>query len=432
MSRQHWTRPARLWLAVLMVTGIGCLEAPAGAQDAAPPPSVTETDTQAPTDSQPPEPAAEDTSSSAPSSEAGAASEQPAEPPAAETSTPETGAPQEQPPAEGAPPETPTTPLAPILPAIGLETGAPQPAVEPAPPVGPPPVAPTSSPWSFALTVGYYSPRLGTLNQVLEDTSVTFLEDPNFLLPRNQNLSFEQRNLAVEGIEGGATYGLDTFYNTGGPHSFGLSFSSWRGETFGQDMISLFLRSNQDPIIVPRSARYNLILDQIFLEWRYHLFRKPDGKGLYLNAGLVGVTLAFFTMDALVNVVDPQLSFASVSSDESFGWGYTTRFGIGGTYPLTSWLSIGGRANYILGNIQNLEVTRHFEAGFPQFPVPNPLSVRPGVPLPQLFFTPREGKRVEYATVATIGDIEERVGPERDLTLELSGWEGLIELAVHF
>jgi hypothetical protein len=258
------------------------------------------------------------------------------------------------------------------------------------------------------------------------------MQDPNFLLPRNANLSFEQRNLAVEGIEGGPTYGVDVFYNTGGPHSFGLSFSNWNGEVVGQDTISLFLRANRDPIEVPRSARYNLILDRIFLEWRYHLFRNPQGKGLYLNAGLVGVTVAYFTMDALVNVVDPALSFASVSSDESSGWGYTTRFGLGGDYPLTSWLSVGGRANYVLGTIRQMAVTRHFEAGFPQFPLSDPLQIRPGVPLPQLFFTPREGRTVSYATVTTTGDIQETAGPERGLTLELSGWEGLIDLTVRF
>jgi hypothetical protein len=318
-------------------------------------------------------------------------------------------------------------------PAPSVESSAPSPgAPTPAPPGPPPPVAPAVTSWSFSLTTGYYRPRLGTLNRILQDTSVTILQDPNFLLPRNQNFPFEQRNLAVAGIEGGLTYGVDTFYNTGGPHSFGLSFSSWRGDTFGKDTVSLFLRSNRDPITVPRSARYNLVLDQIFLEWRYHLFRDEEGKGFYLNAGLVGITLAFFTMDSLVSVVDPDLSFASVSSDESFGWGYTTRFGMGGDYPITSWLSLGGRANYVLGNIQRLKVTRHFSAGFPQFPLPDPLQVRPGVPLPQLFFDPREGDVVSYTTVTTTGEIQENAGPRRDLALQLSGWEGLLELTVRF
>lgn len=312
------------------------------------------------------------------------------------------------------------------------ETSPEEPPLPPAPPAPPPPVAPAVTSWSFSLTTGYYRPRLGTLNSILQDTGVTILQDPNFLLPRNQNFPFEQRNLAVAGIEGGLTYGVDTFYNTGGPHSFGLSFSSWRGDTFGKDTVSLFLRSNRDPITVPRSARYNLILDQIFLEWRYHLFRDAEGKGVYLNAGLVGITLAFFTMDSLVSVVDPDLSFASVSSDESFGWGYTTRFGMGGDYPITSWLSLGGRANYVLGNIQRLTVTRHFSAGFPQFPLPDPLQVRAGVPLPQLFFDPRKGGVVSYATVTTTGEIQEKAGPERDLALQLSGWEGLLELTVRF
>jgi hypothetical protein len=224
-------------------------------------------------------------------------------------------------------------------------------------------------------------------------------------------------------------------YNTGGAHSFGLSFSGWHGETFGYDMIPFFLRSDTPAIDVPRSARYNLILDQIFWEWRYHLFRNAQGKGVYLNVGLVGVTFAFLTMDSLVNVVvgppDP-LSFASTSSDESFGWGYTTRFGMGGDYPLTSWLSIGGRANYVLGTIRRMEVTRHFLAGFPQFPPDNPLTRRPGLALPTLFFAPRDGVPVTYAPVTTDQDLQETAAPGRLLTLELSGWEGLIELSVRF
>jgi hypothetical protein len=139
-------------------------------------------------------------------------------------------------------------------------------------------------------------------------------------------------------------------------------------------------------------------------------------------------------MDSLVNVVDPlgQVNFASVSSDESSGWGYTTRFGVGADYPITSWLSVGGRANYVLGTIRDMSVTRHFSAGFPEFPAPQPLSIQPGVPLPQLLFTPRDGDTVTYAPVTTIQDIEEQVGTRRKLPLELSGWEGLIDLRIHF
>jgi hypothetical protein len=282
--------------------------------------------------------------------------------------------------------------------------------------------------------MGYYRPRLGTLNHVLQDTSVTVMQDPNFLLPRNLEFPFEQRNLSVAGIEGGTVYGIDAVYHTGGPHSFGLSFSGWHGETFGQDMIPLFLRSNTQSIPVPRSARYNLVLDQIFWEWRYHVLRDAKGKGLYFNVGLVGVTFAYLTMDALVNVVDPlgQVNFASVSSDESFGWGYTTRFGVGADYPLTSWLSFGAHANYVLGTIRDMSVTRHFVAGFPEFPVTNPLSLQPGVALPQLFFTPADGATVTYAPVTTTQDIQEEAGTRRKLPLELSGWEGLIELRIRF
>ncbi|MBI3607665.1 MAG: hypothetical protein HY207_06845 [Nitrospirae bacterium] len=295
-----------------------------------------------------------------------------------------------------------------------------------------PPVEEIPTAWTFSLTTGYYQPRLGTLNHILSDTSVTIIQDPNFLLPRNQNFPFEERNISVKGISGGPTYGVDAFYSLGGPHALGLSFSSWRGDTFGHDLISLFLRSNMPPIIVPRSARYNLVLDRLFLEWRYHMLRNAAGRGVYLNIGLVGVTMAFLTMDALVNVVDPALSFASVSSDESFGWGYATRFGVGGDYPFTPWLSVGGQANYVLSTVTKVRVTRHFSAGFPQTPLTDPLSIQPGVPLPQTFFDPLERRTVTYATISTTGEIQEEAGPPKDLTLELSGVEALINLTVHF
>jgi hypothetical protein len=282
------------------------------------------------------------------------------------------------------------------------------------------------------LVTGYYQPRLGTLNRILRDTSLTILQDPNFLLPRNQFFSFEQRNIAVDELNGGILYGVEAFYNTGGPHTFGLTLSGWRAETIARDRITLFLVSNQPPIEVPRSARYNLVLNQVFAEWRYHLSRDAHGKGVYLNLGFVGVSLATLTMDALVNVANPTRPFASVSSDESFGWGYTSRFGVGGEYPVTSWLSIGGRANYVLGTIRTLKVTKHFLSGFPNQAPVEVLSIRPGVPLPQQFFPPREGRTIDYAEITTTGQIQENVSERRNLSLELSGWEGLLEVSLRF
>ncbi|MEO5657190.1 MAG: hypothetical protein ABIR88_06030, partial [Nitrospiria bacterium] len=302
-----------LGLAVVVLCGT------VGAQDPFPEPPTGDLTGSPPTEPAPSPESPPASSPPAPADEPGAEQASPAAPPLPDPVPP----PDQAPPAPEPPP---------------VVTG-----LQPPPPPKKPPVAPAASPWSVSLTTGYYRPRLGTLNRILRDTGVTIMQDPNFLLPRNENFTFEQRNLAVGEIGGGATYGVDAFYSTGGPHSFGLSFSSWRGETFAGDTISLFLRSNIDPINVPRSARYNLVLDRIFLEWRYHLFRNPGGRGVYVNIGLVGVSMAFLTMDALVNVVNPELSFASVSSDESFGWGYTTRFGVGGDYPLTSWLSIGGQ-----------------------------------------------------------------------------------------
>jgi hypothetical protein len=386
----------------------------------------------------PANPAPLDTSQPAPvetvPGDAGPAPQTPAPEPSLTPAEPE---PAPQPtPAEPAPPlPAVPSPAAPPAPAGPPEPGAitrivPAPETTIAPVRAPVEEAPTA--WTFSLVTGYYKPRLGTLNHILRDPRVTIMQDPNFLLPRNQNFTFEQRNLQVDGISGGPAYGVDAFYNAGGAHSFGLSFSSWLGETVARDTISLFLRSNIPPVQVPRSARYNLVLDRIFLEWRYHLRRTAEGRGVYLNVGLVGVTMAFFTMDTLVNVVHPALSFASVSSDDSFGWGYTTRFGVGGDYPLLPWLSIGGQANYVVATLTKLRVTRHFSSGFPETPVTEPFSIRDNVPLPQTFFDPLEGRRVTYATITTTGEIQEEAGPTTDLPLELSGVEAMVKLTIQF
>lgn len=405
---------------------------PAVAQDQ-PPSAPSETSQPQPVEpappdaAQPPEPEPEP--APAPSEPAPLDASQPA--PVDAGPAPEAPAPEPSP----TPAEPPLPPAGPLAPAAPPEPGAitriaPAPEATVAPVLAPVEEAPTA--WTFSLVTGYYNPRLGTLNHILRDTGVTIMQDPNFLLPRNQNFTFEQRNLPVDGISGGPTYGVDAFYNAGGAHSFGVSFSSWLGEAVGRDTISLFLRSNIPPVQVPRSARYNLVLDRVFLEWRYHLRRTSEGRGVYLNVGLVGVTMAFLTMDTLVNVVHPALSFASVSSDESFGWGYMTRFGVGGDYPLLPWLSIGGQANYVVATLATLRVTRHFSSGFPETPVPQPFSIRDNVPLPQTFFDPLEGGRVTYATITTTGEIQEEAGPTTDLPLELSGVEAVVKLTIHF
>jgi hypothetical protein len=87
-----------------------------------------------------------------------------------------------------------------------------------------------------------------------------------------------------------------------------------------------------------------------------------------------------------------------------------------------------------LATVTKVRVTRHFSSGFPETPIPDPLSIRPGVPLPQPFFDPLEGRPVTFATVTTdsTGVQEEAIPPIRELSLELSGIEALIKLTVRF
>lgn len=278
---------------------------------------------------------------------------------------------------------------------------------------------------SFGFVTGFYQPSLDSLNTVINDRNQAILEDPNFLLPSNPNFRVEARNIPAGDIGGAPWVGLETQWELSESFAVRLTGGVWKGERIVDDSVVTFLRSNLSPFPAPRSARYNLTLNQIFLDWRYYLFNEPDQGRLSVDLGVLGMTQAFLTLDSVVRVVNdaaPGGGFASVSSSEAQGTAYTSRYGMTGEYFLGKRLVIGLSAHYILGTVGDLELTRFFPAGFPEIPVPEPLSNQTGVPLPTIFPTPNEGESLSTAPAVTDSG-QEIVGTGRNLKLELEGLE---------
>ncbi|MFQ5455540.1 MAG: hypothetical protein ACE5EA_04950 [Nitrospirota bacterium] len=277
---------------------------------------------------------------------------------------------------------------------------------------------------------GVYYPALDTLNNVIANPKIALLQDPNFLLPRNPDFPSELRNISMSEIKGSINYGVEGQWKITDEYSLHLALSVWEGETFKTDRIKMFTRSNVPPRIVPRDARYTLTMTQIWFGWRYNMFHSPDRSKIYLTVGMAGLTLANFTMDAMVKVVSPELSFASTSSTESFGWGFTTRFGLGGEYFFKKWGSVGLNINYILADVIKLTVQRTFIAGFPDIP-PQPPEANPRVVVPEPPDMPEYGDKITYATV-TSEENRDLIEDNTSLRLEIDGFEIVAGIRLYF
>jgi hypothetical protein len=279
---------------------------------------------------------------------------------------------------------------------------------------------------NLGFVVGYYQPNLGELNSVLNDRGHAILEDPNFLLPGNPDFTVEQRNIEVGNMGGAPWLGLEAQWDFSKVFAARITGGVWKGEQIADDSIATFLRSNLPEIQAPRSARYNLVLNQFFLEWRYYFLNDPKGTRLSLDLGVLGVSLGYLTMDSLVKVINDQApngGFASVSSTEADGIGYTSRYGFTGEYVVGKRLALGLSAYYIIGQINELQVSRFFSAGFPEIPAPEPLSIRTGVPLPTTPPSPRVEETVRTAETRTDFGRVDRIGPATNLILDLNGFE---------
>jgi hypothetical protein len=287
--------------------------------------------------------------------------------------------------------------------------------------------------WSVGLLVGVYHPSLDSLNHILSDNTVGILQDPNFLIPGNPDLPTTKRNIVMPQIFGLAQYGVEAQLELNSKYSFTFVFSSWQGESRAEDSVTIFTRSNQPPSIVPRDARYNVQINQFWWGLRYHFFNEPGRKKLYLNIGIIGISGAYLTMDALERVItNNNLSFDSVSVTEASGFGYTTRFGAGGEYHLKKWLSLGINANYVVGKISELKVTRFFSSGFAENTPPPPDSLPPNpTPIPQPNPNPQPGDTVTFAPMTTSGGAD-YIGTPQNVTLDLDGFDVTFYIQFHF
>ncbi|MBI3803359.1 MAG: hypothetical protein HY282_06310 [Nitrospirae bacterium] len=290
--------------------------------------------------------------------------------------------------------------------------------------------------FSIAYTMGVYQPSLKTLNKILGDPHLAVLQDPNYLLPRNRLLPVEVRDIVSPEITGKTNYGLEVQWEATDKFSLVGTLSLWEGGSVGEDIITTFLRQDLPPVSAPRTATYDLNVKQIWLGWKYNLFMDPDRGRFFVNVGLIGVSIADLTMDSVVRVNSPDLNFASISSTEAQGVAFTSRVGIGGEYFLTSWLSFGVNANYVIGSSAKIKVKRHFRSSFFDIPPPPPETTD----LQNVPPTPQNGDTVRWARVQTqnitdLCDPGDKIGgcsrgTGRPLELELNGFQvsGLLRL----
>ncbi|HXN07651.1 MAG TPA: hypothetical protein VN944_11390 [Nitrospiria bacterium] len=287
---------------------------------------------------------------------------------------------------------------------------------------------------SVGLLAGLYHPSLDTLNNILHNSNVGILQDPNFLLPGNPDLPVSKRNIIAPNLFGLAEYGAELQIDINPKYAFIFTFSTYSAESRAEDQVTIFTRSNQPPAVVPRDARYNVTVNQFWWGLKYHLINDPGKKTFYLNIGLLGIAGAYLTMDSLERVITPSLSFDSVSVTEASGWGFTNRFGAGGEYRIQKWLSIGGRVNYVVGKVSTLTVTRFFPSGFGQPPdtPPDALPPAPSVPIPQPVHNPVPGDSITYANMQTVGAADIITSTPQNVSIDLDGFEMLLFIHFHF
>lgn len=284
---------------------------------------------------------------------------------------------------------------------------------------------------TVGLTTGYYHPSLKELNDILRDPKTVIVQDPNHLLPTNPEFRSEARNIQMEGIKGGTSLGIEMEWEISKHNALVLSLSEWRGSTVRTDVVPLLLSPGEPAIMVPRSARYNLTINQLFLSWRYSLINNATKGRLFFDLGLIGGSFANLTADALIKVEDNPVGdpFASLGSFEARGRSFTARIGLGGAIFIRPWLSLGLNANYVWGTVTQLKISRDFPSSFGLIPEGLPgvsnndclprLGDRPGG-------EPLTSRRCEN-DVATNPD-----DPPKVLKLKLNGIEGRLALRFHF
>jgi hypothetical protein len=265
------------------------------------------------------------------------------------------------------------------------------------------------------------------------------LQDPNFLIPRNQDLPVTERDVSTAPLTDEISYGIEAQWQARPRVAVVFMLLNWQGRSTISDVITMALRSNLPPVDVPRTARYNLNLNQFWVGWRYSLFDSPGKSRLFINLGVAGYAVADLTMDALLKVIpDPQnpidLNFASISSTEVHGTAFTSRYGVGGEYFLSDHVSMGFHANYIFGQVTDFTVSRYFPSGFSELPPipPETTNSLPDNVLPTNHALPVVGEPLQTAVVTTPREAVEIVQNPTNVVLNLKGVEASFMLRVYY
>ncbi len=283
---------------------------------------------------------------------------------------------------------------------------------------------------SVGLTTAYYRPSLEGFNRIIGNPSQVIVQDPNHLLPSNPNFLSETRNLKMEGIKGSTSFGVEVEWRISDRNGLVLNLSEWQSSSVRTDTVPLLLSPNDPALMVPRSARYNLTINQLFLSWRHTLIDAPSLGRLFFDLGLIGGSFTNLTIDSLMKVEQNPVgnTFASLGSIEARGKSFTTRAGIGGELFIRPWLSIGLNINYLWGDVVKLEVKRAFPSDFRVIP-----SGLPGItdtPCSRLIDIQTEGETLN--TLRCEGDQISQGTRLRRLKLRLDGYEARLALRFHF
>jgi len=296
-----------------------------------------------------------------------------------------------------------------------------------------------SSRWSVGITAGSYTPSLAQFNDALHKAGLVILQDPNFLIPRNQDLPATERDVSTPPLTDQISYGIEAQWQVQPRVAVVFMLLNWQGRSTISDTITMALRSNLPPVDVPRTARYNLNLNQFWVGWRYSLYDNPGKSRLFVNLGVAGYAVADLTMDALLKVIPDEqnpidLNFASISSTEVHGTAFTSRYGVGGEYFLTDHVSMGFHANYIFGQVTTFKISRFFPSGFSELPPipPETTNSLPDNVLPTTHEQPVVGENLQTAIVSEPREAVEILQDPTNVSLNLKGIEASFMLRVYY
>lgn len=267
----------------------------------------------------------------------------------------------------------------------------------------------------------------------MNERNSAILQDPNFQLQPNASFPPNIRTIDVPSFGADRAFGVEVMREINRRHAFVATLNIWDGEIIGSDIVPQITNNDfGDFNDVPRTSRYNLSVTNLWLGWRYHIPVIADRSRIYVDIGLIGLAYGQMTVDTLLRVTsDTPLPFPVASSLETEGWGFTSRWGLGGAYFLNNWIAISFRTSYIVGEIPRLKVRRFFPSGFSATPPPeSEARCQPDqIPLQP---RPREGEVITYGDVQAASSTCEIRSNVKNLPLDLDGIEGMIGIHFYF